>query len=239
MTPEALLRQNGVILESYTPGRHYTTCPRCSAGRSTPENRKAKCLGVTIEAGDKVQFGCNNCDWTGPEKGSGARAGNGNGGEGTPLTAYVYRDPAGAPLFRKVRNAPGREPRFWLQKPDGNGGWVKGTKGVDTSILYHADEAAKAIAGGSVILCAEGEKDVDRLRALSFAATCNAHGASEMGQKPKWTKAHSEQLRGANIVVLNDNDAPGYAHADATCKLSLGVAKRVRRLDLKDACLRR
>ena len=233
MTPEAILRQNSIILGSYALGRHYTTCPRCSAGRSTPENRKAKCLGVTIEDGDKVHFGCNNCNWTGPEKGSGA--GNGNGGEGTPLVAYVYRDPAGAPLFRKVRNAPGREPRFWLQKPDGNGGWVKGTKGVDTSILYHADEAAKAIAGGSVILVAEGEKDVDRLRALGFAATCNAHGASETGQKPKWTKAHSEQLRGADIVVLNDNDPPGYAHADATCKLSLGVAKRVLRLDLKDA----
>jgi putative DNA primase/helicase len=32
--------------------------------------------------------------------------------------------------------------------------------------------------------------------------------------------------------VLNDNDGAGYAHADATCNLSLGVAKRVRRLDL-------
>ena len=32
--------------------------------------------------------------------------------------------------------------------------------------------------------------------------------------------------------MFNDNDAAGYAHADATCKLSLGIAKRVRRLDL-------
>jgi Protein of unknown function (DUF3631) len=45
-------------------------------------------------------------------------------------------------------------------------------------------------------------------------------------------KGHSEQLRGADIVVLNDNDAAGYAHADATCRLSFGVAQRVRRLDL-------
>ena len=50
--------------------------------------------------------------------------------------------------------------------------------------------------------------------------------------EPKWTKAHSEQLAGADIVVLNDNDAAGYEHADATAKLSLGIAKRVRRLDL-------
>src|SRR5262249_28584233 len=34
------------------------------------------------------------------------------------------------------------------------------------------------------------------------------------------------------IIVFNDNDAAGYAHAEATCSLSLGVAERVRRLDL-------
>src|SRR5262249_34190411 len=44
--------------------------------------------------------------------------------------------------------------------------------------------------------------------------------------------AHSDQLRGADVIVLNDNDPAGYEHADATCKLSLGIAKRVRRLDL-------
>jgi hypothetical protein len=76
---------------------------------------------------------------------------------------------------------------------------------------------------------------VDNLWLLGFAATCNAHGASEPGKAPKWTKKHSEQLRGADIVVLNDNDAPGYEHAEVTYQLSLGVAKRVRRLDLKDS----
>jgi uncharacterized protein (DUF927 family) len=80
----------------------------------------------------------------------------------------------------------------------------------------------------------EGERDADNCWRLGFAATCNAHGASDTGKKPKWTKAHSEQLRGADIIVLNDNDSAGYAHADATCRCSLRVAKRVRRLDLRD-----
>ena len=34
--------------------------------------------------------------------------------------------------------------------------------------------------------------------------------------------------------MLNDNDAAGYEHADVTAKLSLGVARRVRRLDLAE-----
>jgi hypothetical protein len=41
-------------------------------------------------------------------------------------------------------------------------------------------------------------------------------------------------LRGAELVVLNDHDPPGYAHAATICQLSLGVAKRVQRLDLKE-----
>jgi hypothetical protein len=79
----------------------------------------------------------------------------------------------------------------------------------------------------------EGEKDVDNLWRIGFAATCNAHGASEPGKKPKWAAAHSEQLRGADIVVLNDHDLAGCAHAETVCRLSRGLAKRVRRLDLK------
>ena len=85
-------------------------------------------------------------------------------------------------------------------------------------LIYRADEVKKAIAEGRIIACVEGEKDADNLWALGIAATCNAHGASEPGKRAKWTKAHSEQLAGADIVVLNDNDAAGYEHADATCK---------------------
>src|SRR5262249_12215835 len=147
------------------------------------------------------------------------------------LQSYVYRDADGTVRFRKVRNRRGREPRFWLERATADG-WAKGTKGVDTKILYRADEVKRASAEGRVIACVEGEKDVDNLWAIGIAATCNAHGASEPDKRPKWEKAHSAQLAGADIVVFNDNDPAGYEHADATCKLSLGVAKRVRRLDL-------
>src|SRR5262245_19584629 len=224
MNTEELLAKHSIKIATTAPGRYYTTCPQCSATRKKSDD---KCLGVTIEADGKVHFGCNHCGWRGPEKSSGTI----NGGR-EALQSYVYRDAGGTPRFRKVRNAPGREPRFWLERADGRGGWAKGTKGVDTKIIYRLDEVVKAIADGRIVVVAEGEKDVNNLVALGIVATCNAHGASEPGKHPKWTKNHSEQLAGADIIVLNDNDAAGYAHADTTCKLSLGVAKRVRRLDL-------
>jgi hypothetical protein len=220
MTVDQLLTKYGIRLESTAPGRYYTQCPQCSHER---RKANAKPLGVTIEADGSVHWGCNHCSWTGPE--------NGRDGEGFAAT-YDYTDADGALLFQKVRNPPGREPRFWLRRPDGKGGWINGTKGVNTGILYHTPDVARAITEGRVVAVVEGEKDANSVRALGIIATCNAHGASELGKRPKWTRAHSEQLRGADIVVLNDNDGAGYAHADAICSLSHLVAKRVRRLDL-------
>ena len=227
MTPQELLHEHGIKLGNYGPGQHYATCPQCSKDRKKSGN---KCLGVLIEPGGKIIWNCHHCSWSGPPKGSGARTSDAD------LISYVYRDSAGIVRFRKVRNRPGKEPRFWLEQPDGRGGWKTGTKGVDTNIIYRADEVADAIKAGRGICIVEGEKDADNLWRLDIPATCNAHGAHDptKKQKPKWRNAHSEQLRGAALVVFNDNDPPGYEHADAACELSLGVAKRVRRLDLKD-----
>jgi rubredoxin len=229
MTVADILSKHGVKLGSTAPGRHYTTCPHCSSTRSSSEHRGAKVLGVTID-NKGVRWGCNHCGWTGPEKGSGDRSNCKERKDDLP--AYVYCDADGVPRFRKVRNLPGREPRFWLERADGRGGWLKGTKGVDTKLIYRADEVKKAIAEGRIIACAEGEKDAENLWGLGIAATCTAHGASEPGKRAKWTKAHSEQIAAADLVVLNDNDAAGYEHADATAILSQGIARRVRRLDL-------
>jgi hypothetical protein len=30
---ETLLRANGIIIDGFTPGKHYTTCPMCSGGK--------------------------------------------------------------------------------------------------------------------------------------------------------------------------------------------------------------
>ena len=121
MTAAELLCQHGIKLTDTKPGQHKTVCPQCSAKRKKSSD---PCLSVAIEPGDRVVWHCNHCNWSGPPKGSG----------GQRLTTYIYRDVEGVVRFRKVRNLPGR-PRFWLQQPDGKGGWKKGTKGVDTSTI--------------------------------------------------------------------------------------------------------
>src|SRR5262245_54213857 len=211
-------------------GRYYEQCIRCSSGRSTAAHRNAKVLGIRIDDLG-VKWGCNHCGWTG----GGYFKSNSKGRDDGFPALYDYHDAEGRVLFQKVRNHPGREPRFWLRRPDGNGGWIKGTEGVDTSILYRLPEVIEAIANDHEIALVEGEKDADNLWKIGIPATCNAHGAADptKNQKPKWYREHSEQLRGARLVVFNDNDRAGYAHAEVTCKLSIGIAARVRRLDLK------
>jgi hypothetical protein len=227
MTPEELFATNKIFLQSTASGRYYTTCPRCSRDRHGGDHQKAKVLGVTID-GNTVHWGCNHCGWKGPEKGS--NGGTREGGEFA--TTYDYRDAGGVPRFQKLRCPPGSKNRFFLRRPNGHGGWINGTKGVDTTLLYRIDEVNEAIALGRKVALVEGEKDVDNLWAIGIPATCNAHGASEPGKAPKWTRKHSEQLRGADIVVFNDNDAAGYEHAEATCRLSNGIAAHICRLDL-------
>jgi hypothetical protein len=89
-----------------------------------------------------------------------------------------------------------------------------------------------AIKDDRTILIAEGEKDVETLRSLGFVATCSPDGAAQPNEKSKWKPEYSEMLRGGDIVILNDNDDPGRAHRDVTATTSLGIAKRVRVLDL-------
>jgi hypothetical protein len=231
MTTAELLAKHGIKLETTAPGRYRTTCPKCSHTRRKTE---ANCLSVLIEA-DSACWNCFHCGSSGPEKGSG------NGADRSELPHHPYREVDGVVRFRKVRNRKGREPKCWFEYPTINGGWTNKKKDakepekIDTQILYRRDEIKKAIAVGRVIACVEGEKNADDLWHLGIAATTSAHGAHDpkLKQRPKWYRSHSEQLAGADFVVFNDNDAPGYAHAEATCERSLGIAKSVRRLDLK------
>ncbi len=220
MTIEDLLRANKIRLKSTAPGRYYTTCPQCSAKRTKPHQR-SKVLGVTIDA-KGVCWGCNHCGWKGPEKGSGHDRSDEN------LATYDYVDENGNLLFQKVRAYP---KKFWQRKPDGAGGWINNLGDV-RKVIYRLPEVIEAMAAGHMVVSVEGEKDADNLWKIGIPATCSPDGAAELGKKPKWRREYSEMLRGADLVVVGDNDDAGRAHVEATAAMSIGIAERVRVLDL-------
>src|SRR5215475_3991905 len=105
VTVKDLLAKHGITLASYAPGQHSTTCPTCSSRDRA--YREKKCLGVKIDSKGAC-WRCSACGWSGPENGSS------DVNQRPELTSYIYRDADGVERFRKVRNLPGKEPRFWL-----------------------------------------------------------------------------------------------------------------------------
>ena len=78
---------------------------------------------------------------------------------------------------------------------------------------------------------AEGEKDVDRLRALNRPATCNAGGAG------KWKPTHTEQLQVAGVrrvVVIPDADEAGHVHGQAVARACAAAGLQATLVTLPD-----
>lgn len=219
-TVEQILQASGLPLPPDGVTRYYAPCPVCSHLRRA-NHQDLKCLGITI-TNVGVNWGCNHCRWTGGEFF--------NGKDADPIIAtYEYTDEGGAPLSRKVRTA---SKKFWQQRWDGSE-WVNSTKGV-RRVLYRLPELIEAIAAEQTVLIVEGEKDVETLRQLGVPATCNFDGAAGPNQKPKWRPEYSEILHDADVVIIPDHDAAGYAHADAIAAMSVAVAKSVRILKLRE-----
>ncbi|HOV04221.1 MAG TPA: hypothetical protein PLG99_07405, partial [Kaistiaceae bacterium] len=114
------------------------------------------------------------------------------------VAVYPYHDEDGRKLFEVVR----KEPKAFLQRRSETDYSVKGVRVVP----YHLPEITEAIAMERPVFIVEGEKDVDRLASLGAPATCNAGGAG------KWKDEHSAFLKGADVIIIPDNDKAGDEH---------------------------
>ncbi|MFT5871128.1 MAG: putative DNA primase/helicase [Clostridium sp.] len=175
---------------------------------------------------------------------------------------YQYRDGNGDLLFEKVRFKAtdakkknftqrrkigdaivwGLEGGLHYETYSGSNEWTKNLgKKVNPlekefegcePVLYNLPAILKAISAGEEVHIAEGEKDADNLTALGFPCCCNFDGASASKLKPKWKKSYNEIFKGAKVIIFNDNDDPGIAHANYIAQELHGVAKYVKRPEL-------
>ncbi len=90
------------------------------------------------------------------------------------------------------------------------------------------DELAQDPDEQRVIFSPEGEKDCDTLASWGLIATDSSGGSK------KWSPHHAEQMRGADVVVLADNDRSGREYAHLKAASLRGVARRVRVLEWRD-----
>jgi 5S rRNA maturation endonuclease (ribonuclease M5) len=134
------------------------------------------------------------------------------------VATYDYTDEAGELLYQVVRFEP---KEFMPRYPDRAGGWI--WRKHPRQVLYHLPEVLQS----PIIFCVEGEKDVETLRAHGFVATTAAGGC-----KAPWLPTFTEALRGREIIIPPDNDAPGWKRATVIARALLGTAAKIRILDL-------
>ena len=138
---------------------------------------------------------------------------------------YPYHDENGDLLYEVVRfDTEDKDRRFRQRRSDGKGGfiWKKGER----QVLYRLPDLIEGISQDRPVLLCEGEHDADTARELGYVATTAPGGA----EKP-WNADYSKVLRGADVIIVSDNDANGRGqrHADMVAHtLHDGVAKRVR-----------
>jgi AAA domain len=130
------------------------------------------------------------------------------------VATYPYTDENGELLYEVLRYSP---KDFRQRRPGGQWGL-----GDTRRVLYHLPEVLRAIEEGKEIWIAEGEKDVDALRAAGVTATCAPMGAG------KWTNDYAQVFKGASVViVVADKDEPGRRHAADVFDSIVGVVDSV------------
>jgi putative DNA primase/helicase len=144
-------------------------------------------------------------------------------GNGKDRETYDYVDEAGNLLFQVVRYEP---KSFAQRKPDGKGGWDWKLGNV-RRVLFELPRVVEAVAAENPIFIVEGERKVELLRSWNVAATCNPGGSG------KWRPEFSETLRGADVILMPDQDDPGWEHINQVGASLVGVAKRIRVLVLR------
>lgn len=146
------------------------------------------------------------------------------------IATYDYVDETGELIFQVVRLEPKTFRQRRKARPDDppdkvSNGWVWSVKGLRL-VPFRLPELVEAIALGQTVFFVEGEKDVNGLWQRGLPATCNPMGAG------KWSSELTEHFRGANVVILPDNDEPGQQHAEIVSRELQGVAESVKVLAL-------
>jgi 5S rRNA maturation endonuclease (ribonuclease M5) len=143
--------------------------------------------------------------------------GNGSSRE-TIVATYDYIDERGNLLYQNVRYLP---KGFKRRRPDGHGGWIWSMTGVERRVLYRLPQTLAAIAEHKLIVIVEGEKDVESLITLGFAATTSGNAGS-------WKDEFAEIFRGVDVCILPDKDKSGRGYGVTVAQSLSGNAHSIR-----------
>jgi hypothetical protein len=139
---------------------------------------------------------------------------------------WEYQDEDRTTVFVKQRmkiGESGKTYRLYKVDPDGR---RHPTLGDARIVPYKLPELLDAKTAGRIIYVVEGEKAADALISIGVTATTAHTGAGS------WPEAITEYFAGANVVILPDNDLPGWRYAQKAVDAIFAIAKNVKVVDL-------
>lgn len=141
-----------------------------------------------------------------------------------PAAYFKYADEDGVLLYEHVR---GQHKEFAFRRPDplSRSGW-RWSLGDTRRVLYRLPEVVNASPSAAVFIT-EGETDADALVAAGETATTTDSGALTGSGLKAWHPEWSEALRGREVLVTADRDAPGRVHARHVAASLDGIARFV------------
>jgi len=145
---------------------------------------------------------------------------------------YDYKDINGKILFQKIRT---KDKQFFLKRTikdsiiwgleggiysetyNNSNQWSLTQRDTNKQyfplqkpILYNLPNILNAIKNDTTVFICEGEKDCITLSKMNFIATTSHVG----GGKDKWLNSYGKWFKGANVVILGDNDDTGKNYAE-------------------------
>ena len=139
---------------------------------------------------------------------------------------WQYQDEDRQTVFVKQRYKVGETGKTYrLYKVDADGR-RHSSLGDARIVPYNLPALLDAKTAGRNIFLVEGEKAADAITSIGMIATTAHTGAGS------WPEAITEYFAGAQVIILPDNDTPGWQYAHKAAQAILPIAKSVKVVDL-------
>ncbi len=136
------------------------------------------------------------------------------------VATYDYTDENGNLIYQTVRYFP-KDFRHRRPDPKDKTKWIWDLKGVE-HLLYNLPALVLALSEAKTVFIVEGEKDVETLKRHDEVATTCSGGARS------WKPQFTDYFQASSVVILPDNDPPGWEYAEGIAKTLYGFAKSLK-----------
>jgi DNA polymerase I-like protein with 3'-5' exonuclease and polymerase domains len=138
------------------------------------------------------------------------------------VAVYEYTTAAGDPVSRSVRFPDKNGKKVVRQATYQDGEWWWGKPEDFKPVPYNLPAVYRAVLEGEPVYIFEGEPDVEAAAEWGLVGTTNPEGAG------KFYSDLTPYFRGANVIVVPDDDGPGAAHAEDVARKLHGTARSIK-----------